>query len=527
MERTTREILYLVISSLFFCNVLWIVFRSIAWKEVREWMYSGVRWMSDRLFACKQDDTSTKLGPIEQYVKKQMDVLRARRMTLAYDVILGILSIKTLLICANLLSYAEHTSSVSKDALHFLGAFATSLPKYCSCLEPGKAVHISYGLAMIFCILHVWNNGTGFQPFMVAIRLSFVPCCLHVCEVASWNAIHFTVRIVNYAMEAAYSPNAIGASHMLAFLVPEVFVVVLLIGLNESFRGRAWSEKFQDAVETSGSLQYHALGTLMDHVCDVSLPLDDKFVISSDAKRFSALLMLDTRRSLQGMDILDFIPSKDEKERFRNAFACDDVANRRVVSCLNLELRESSGMSVRVEMIGVKYKGIDEVPNYIVGIRENAADRCVAPLRAARLSTLASEVTPPVATIGASRIAHPELGNQSGISGSTHGAPTTNVRDNRVGRQHPLPTGEQAKLQSMIELISLWSVIPSRRMCCMYHATLLEAKSVIGILRRGQCRSAFYDDALIQCGACGMLNPEDNDKCTLCNHDIPASKVAL
>eukprot|EP00928_Gymnodinium_smaydae_P097494 TRINITY_DN8846_c0_g3_i3.p1 TRINITY_DN8846_c0_g3~~TRINITY_DN8846_c0_g3_i3.p1 ORF type:complete len:264 (+),score=30.96 TRINITY_DN8846_c0_g3_i3:61-852(+) len=263
--------------------------------------------------------------------------------------------------------------------------------------------------------------------------------------------------------------------------------------------------------------------------------------MSFDSKRFAALLMRDTTRSLKGTNIQDYMASENDKERFRNMFAHKDNEERHAVTCLNLHLRESSGTNINVEVFGVRYKRLDGVPNYILGIRENGEDRWMAPLaqieqpheqrrqkRSSRRSVATSN--PPATVIGAPSSSQPALNTQSSSSSSSFDSPCTSTssEDKKNTRQQLQPTGSGAKLQSMAELISMWSIIASGKSCCAYHVSLDEAKNVVRKMRKGPCQPTFYDEDLLQCGVCGILNEaKDSRQCTMCDSDLLASRLAL
>eukprot|EP00928_Gymnodinium_smaydae_P100076 TRINITY_DN9735_c0_g1_i1.p1 TRINITY_DN9735_c0_g1~~TRINITY_DN9735_c0_g1_i1.p1 ORF type:complete len:291 (+),score=17.56 TRINITY_DN9735_c0_g1_i1:71-874(+) len=264
---------------------------------------------------------------------------------------------------------------------------------------------------------------------------------------------------------------------------------------------------------------------------------------------------------------------ENDKERFRTMFAHKDNEERHAVICLNLHLRESSGTNISVEVFGVRFKRLDGVPNYILGIREssgtnisvevfgvrfkrldgvpnyilgireNAEEVWMAPLRQAQQPTrqrrqrrtarhAIADSNPPNTVLGASSGPRPACDTQSRSSDSLIDSPSastiTKDNNNADARQQWQPTGSGAKLQSMLELMSVWSVIVSGTTCCAFHASLEEAKNVIRTMRRGPCQPAFYDDERLQCGVCGILNdPTDNRQCTLCESDLLAARLAL
>eukprot|EP00928_Gymnodinium_smaydae_P098030 TRINITY_DN9017_c0_g1_i2.p1 TRINITY_DN9017_c0_g1~~TRINITY_DN9017_c0_g1_i2.p1 ORF type:complete len:512 (+),score=32.42 TRINITY_DN9017_c0_g1_i2:184-1536(+) len=442
--------------------------------------------------------------------------------------------------CARILVHEKRIQTSQQDILVLAAAFVTLLPKHCSCLEPGKSVHVSYGLGMLLCVVFVQlsnDSGSLICPGQMAIvRFSFLPCGLPVFEVAFWNALCLIGSIVRFCVAAPPDQGQASFFGPHTLLALELFLFTLITASSEWLRVLAWSEMFRDALVKSDGLQYDALGVLLDNVCDVTLPLDEHFVVSSDSKRFAALLMRDTNRSLKGTNVQDYMAFEEDKERFRNMFAHDDIGEKPVVACLNLSLRESSGTTLGAEVFCVRFKRIDGVPSYILGIRENAADRWLAPLRQTeqtdgqgnqKRSTrhLAANSSPQVAMLGA-----PSISSQSHSFDSLFDSPFTSrsSKDESAVRQRLKPTARGAKLQSMTELLSLWSVIAAGQTCCAFHATVAEAKHVISMMRRGPCQPQFYDEDLLQCGTCGILNdPKGSRQCTLCESELVASRLAL
>eukprot|EP00928_Gymnodinium_smaydae_P097495 TRINITY_DN8846_c0_g4_i1.p1 TRINITY_DN8846_c0_g4~~TRINITY_DN8846_c0_g4_i1.p1 ORF type:complete len:545 (+),score=31.89 TRINITY_DN8846_c0_g4_i1:52-1686(+) len=544
MGHTTHELVLLSGSSVFLCFVMWTICRLISYAEARSWICRSGRWVLGRINPFKSDVKPNEPDPVEQYVTKQMEVFRAGRVNLAHDIIICALSGFLLVACARILVHEKRVQSSQQDILVLATAFAALLPKHCRRLEPGKAVHVSYGLVMIFCIIFILLSNDSTSIFssgqMAFIRLSFIPCGLPVFEVVFWNSLCSIGSVVRFAVAATSDQGEAGPHTVVAF---EMFLLALSIAASEWFRVLAWSEMFRDAVAKSDGLQYDALGVLMDNVCDVTMPMDDKFVLSSDSKRFAALLMRDTRRSLKGTNVQDYMPFEDDKERFRNMFAHEDIGDKPVVACLNLSLRESSGTNIGVEVFCVRFKRIDDVPSYILGIRENAAERWLAPLRQTeqvdgqskqKRSTRQSDAnsSPHVTMLGASSTRQPADTDESQCHSfdslfDSHCA-STSSNDKSDAKQHLKPTGRGAKLQSMTELIAVWSVPAPGKMCCAYHATLAEAKNVLSMMRRGPCQPTFYDEDLLQCGACGILNdPKGSRQCTLCECDLLTLKLVL
>eukprot|EP00928_Gymnodinium_smaydae_P097496 TRINITY_DN8846_c0_g4_i2.p1 TRINITY_DN8846_c0_g4~~TRINITY_DN8846_c0_g4_i2.p1 ORF type:complete len:543 (+),score=38.52 TRINITY_DN8846_c0_g4_i2:52-1680(+) len=542
MGHTTHELVLLSGSSVFLCFVMWTICRLISYAEARSWICRSGRWVLGRINPFKSDVKPNEPDPVEQYVTKQMEVFRAGRVNLAHDIIICALSGFLLVACARILVHEKRVQSSQQDILVLATAFAALLPKHCRRLEPGKAVHVSYGLVMIFCIIFILLSNDSTSIFssgqMAFIRLSFIPCGLPVFEVVFWNSLCSIGSVVRFAVAATSDQGEAGPHTVVAF---EMFLLALSIAASEWFRVLAWSEMFRDAVAKSDGLQYDALGFLMDNVCDVTLPLDEHFVLSSDSKLFAALLMRDTRRSLKGTNVQDYMVSEDDRERFRNMFAHKDMGETPAVACLNISLRESSGTNIGVEVFGVRFKRIDGIPNYILGIRENAADRWLPPLRQSKqvdgqrkqgrsTRQSVSNGSPQVAMRSASSTNQQASDSPSRSSDSSFDAPLTtrNSAGNSDARQHFQPTGRGAKIQSMTELMLLWSVMAPGKTCCAFHATLAEAKNVISMMRMGPCQPAFYDEDLLQCGTCGILNDrKGSPQCTLCECDLFPSRLAL
>eukprot|EP00928_Gymnodinium_smaydae_P015871 TRINITY_DN158_c1_g1_i5.p1 TRINITY_DN158_c1_g1~~TRINITY_DN158_c1_g1_i5.p1 ORF type:complete len:556 (-),score=57.04 TRINITY_DN158_c1_g1_i5:1052-2578(-) len=507
-------------------------------------IFDAARWVSDRIKVCGAGTTPKEIDPVQQYVAKQMGAFRVGRINLAYGIIAFLLIGYIILPCVRILLLEKRVRNTQQDILVLVAAFASLLPKHCSWLEPGKAVHVSYGLAIAFCMAYVQMSDDAVRLIcfgqMSFIRLAFTPCGLHILEVAFWNALCTSANVIKYIGVSA-DDQAVIYIGSYTVVVLEMIVFTLILAASEWFRMLAWSEVFRDALAKSDGLHYDAHEVLMDNVCDVTLQLDDDFALSSDSKRFAALLMRDTTRSLKGTNIQEFMPFEHDKERFCNMFAHKDNQDRHAVTCLNLHLRESGGTDINVEIFGVRFKSFAGVPNYILGIREIADERWMAPIREVEQANgqrkqkrtsrnLAANSNPSATVLGSSSNSQPVPCTQSGSSDSLSETPSTSTssKDKNDARQHRQPTGNGAKLQSMAEVIATWSVIPAGKTCCAYHASLDEAKNVARMMRRGPCQPAFYDDDLLQCGACGILNdPNENRQCTLCEGDLAASTLAL
>eukprot|EP00928_Gymnodinium_smaydae_P000258 TRINITY_DN10095_c0_g2_i1.p1 TRINITY_DN10095_c0_g2~~TRINITY_DN10095_c0_g2_i1.p1 ORF type:complete len:160 (+),score=15.85 TRINITY_DN10095_c0_g2_i1:123-602(+) len=147
--------------------------RSVSFGQVRSWLSSSGRWVSGIIKSFRTGVKPDEPDLVEQYVTKQMEVLRSGRVNLAFDIIAGVMSGTLLIICARILVQEERTQSSQQDILILAAAFAALLPKHCSRLEPGKAVHVSYALVMIFCIVFVqFSREIAVGPYTQAQNLA-------------------------------------------------------------------------------------------------------------------------------------------------------------------------------------------------------------------------------------------------------------------------------------------------------------------------------------------------------------------
>eukprot|EP00928_Gymnodinium_smaydae_P077048 TRINITY_DN6018_c0_g2_i2.p1 TRINITY_DN6018_c0_g2~~TRINITY_DN6018_c0_g2_i2.p1 ORF type:complete len:518 (-),score=31.27 TRINITY_DN6018_c0_g2_i2:251-1741(-) len=117
-------------------------------------------------------------------------------------------------------------------------------------------------------------------------------------------------------------------------------------------------------------IEKSAVIDLLDAEFDVNLTLDESFRIADHSERFAALLMRPVSRSLQGIDIRDFVPNEQDKSRIRTQLSRLHPGDNLCASALSFSMRDSNRSDLRVEMLSVPFVSLDGSIHFLVGIRE-------------------------------------------------------------------------------------------------------------------------------------------------------------
>eukprot|EP00928_Gymnodinium_smaydae_P006182 TRINITY_DN12157_c0_g1_i1.p1 TRINITY_DN12157_c0_g1~~TRINITY_DN12157_c0_g1_i1.p1 ORF type:complete len:541 (-),score=20.58 TRINITY_DN12157_c0_g1_i1:411-2033(-) len=536
-EYDLHSYVFLALGGLLYLAVGWAFLRSSIRDEVLSRLRQAVARISLAARCGRVGSILDGDDPIEQYVIKQMDAVRKKRIVKTFYIVIVFLTGTTGVAWMKVLNLEDDRwQSPAQDMLMCIGSLAILSLQQCSWTARSKAVTWSYSLAMIYCLIYV--QCSLYSRFsvvcasvqMVFMRLIFVAAGLEVHVVLFWNTLCCIGSV------ASFSRSPIDATlHLtpLALLSMELCYTAVIAFSTGVFSELARGEIRQDAVATSSKLENGAMSALLENAYDVTLSLNEDLLVTGDATRFAALIGVDPARG-RAMDVKQYMPLDEDRTRFDEQLRREAVTDEPVVTCMSVCMHDTRGSQFNVEMLGVAFKKLDQSTTYLLGLRE-IADLHLAPIT--RLDDSEIQERPRRRRrVTAGQGTQPSIiGNRLADGNDREDVEdrltdTTETRSNSKFLVLPRmeETSELARLSTMISLLHSWNVDGYLRPCCPFHAGLLEIKRMLETLNRGPCQKSFYDDVLNQCRACGLLNSLDvNNACTHCGADHPVPAMAL
>eukprot|EP00928_Gymnodinium_smaydae_P021748 TRINITY_DN1851_c0_g2_i1.p1 TRINITY_DN1851_c0_g2~~TRINITY_DN1851_c0_g2_i1.p1 ORF type:complete len:543 (+),score=36.38 TRINITY_DN1851_c0_g2_i1:45-1673(+) len=527
---STHDLSFLAVGVVICCAFLMTPFRYISINDLLRNLRDGMEFARKRFCSCFAPENDDRHDPIMQYVVREMQGLLERRMVVAYNVYSSFIVLAIAFSLLNTLNHRNRYFNSSQDWCLCIGAVALLLVHHCEWMSPRKAVYRSYAIAMTFCAVIVLLADESQESIimagalMVIFRSPFIACGLGCHVVSFWNLLNLSC----HAFRLFRSPK-IESTMPVSLLLFDVTATIFIIFGTEGFHWVAWETIYQEALSKSDKLEHNAMGSLMDIVCDVTLSLDKDLTITGDSRRFAAMIMFDSTRSLEGVSIEQYIPLEADRQRFRHQFTIESNKGAHGVVCMNVNLRDCSGHQVCVEMFGIAFKGLDVSDRYILGMRE-CADLHLAPVRrkysrphesneqqtVAESSTTPQEGGLPLAqgtpaVRGRSEPAQEMCANSCPSSRSN--------RSNKAVLAIPsmLETPLEVKYETLIALLATWNVRVARCDCCPLHASLNDLKALTSRLKKGKCQQQFYAYVKDQCTSCGVLDSLIvGNECTHC-----------
>eukprot|EP00928_Gymnodinium_smaydae_P096487 TRINITY_DN8534_c0_g2_i1.p1 TRINITY_DN8534_c0_g2~~TRINITY_DN8534_c0_g2_i1.p1 ORF type:complete len:548 (-),score=24.48 TRINITY_DN8534_c0_g2_i1:157-1800(-) len=400
-------------------------------------------------------------------------------------------------------------------------------------LATGKLARVSFaGIWLVLDVFMLYSRESRFDIECAAIYGILLGCtCLFTrmdTNVAAfWIALFVIVAVVKHALA---EPTTFASETMemtpIQFTVVTVFAWVWLICVADQINTKAHESAVNEGRTKQSTIEQGALGKLLESACDVVVPVNESLSIMEDAKPFSALLMHDVSRSVQGQSILDYVATEQDQERLQNSLRAMIAAVEPLVSALNLRLRDSRGNAISVECMSVAFRSLNDSPKYLIGLRE-FPDFLPQPIRELQPATVnpaagadnqrtrkrRSSRQGSAATLLGQPIGNDEAdaANSSSASSCSHA---------KCGHRHlVLPTWNETsdvgKFASLFRLIQSWNCkLPPG--CCSVHRTIPEVKQVLERISTIECDNQLHS-ARSQCTSCGLLNSLNEDlECLVC-----------
>eukprot|EP00928_Gymnodinium_smaydae_P056965 TRINITY_DN4023_c0_g2_i1.p1 TRINITY_DN4023_c0_g2~~TRINITY_DN4023_c0_g2_i1.p1 ORF type:complete len:551 (-),score=56.56 TRINITY_DN4023_c0_g2_i1:172-1824(-) len=477
-----------------------------------------------------------KTDSIQRHAMEKLEQLQQKRMQYAWTGALWMLNLILVLAVQAILTRSTSWRSRKQDVLVCV---CVPIVMVVSCSYGGwssRAVHGCHGGIMLFTVLWVQLSEDSLVMmatsafFITAVRLAMLSTCLGSTPVTFWYLICALADCAKVAsadsdMSSVFVPDGIDVRKTVYLF--EAFACFFAITFAAWMRSRVLRDFREEISCRVHDIENSACHSLLEHSCDVILRLDGDRKISDDSAAFRAMLMLD--QSIAGKDLQQFMPYDDDKERFQNRFLLAYRNTKSKVSCMNVHMRDSTGTILCVEVMGVAFTDLDDMPSYMLGLREYSdafpgALRDVPRLRDESCSRI--RVREPT-RLGTPAVSAPNtIGNVSPSDLSRMDDESSNCSSSDAGlavQRLAVPgrkaTSETGRFVSLLSTMASWNVDVSKRPCCSYHACLFHVRRAVDAIAHSPCQVGFHDEASAQCAACGLLGSlSDEGACRSCGH---------
>eukprot|EP00928_Gymnodinium_smaydae_P006034 TRINITY_DN12099_c0_g1_i1.p1 TRINITY_DN12099_c0_g1~~TRINITY_DN12099_c0_g1_i1.p1 ORF type:complete len:539 (-),score=69.19 TRINITY_DN12099_c0_g1_i1:424-2040(-) len=467
-----------------------------------------------------------EIGPLDLYVVRRMNLKQQEAMISSIAIGCWVLPSVLSVTFFNVLTQMTYWHSFEQDCLICIVTWLAIFVQHCLDVRSPRAVYFLHGLTMLFSAF--WVQLSDATPGMVLwsvvsvtlVRLAMSLTYVNVGTIIFWNFSCSLADCFKYAA-ADIGPPAVNVD-LYVFLLLEATLCVLAGSISARLRADAFKQCRLEGVHSSQDLEHSASRVLLEHYCEVIVPLDSNYHITSDAKSLAAMLSLDASGSMMSMDIQQLMTSDSDRADFRDAFSSNGAEPASKVSSVNVCMRDGNGSDLQFEFVGVVFSDLDDTNRYLMGVREfsDADSVPVGALGQMHVKSAKKRLykgTPPTHVSESFAGDLQEIDEDEGDdrSDSSIGIPILATRCLAVPDR--LVTPLHTKIRSLIRVIASWNIRTHRAACCSFHACLPEIKLVLEKLARAPCQPDFHDVWSDQCRKCAMLNSLDDDnKCASC-----------
>mmetsp|Transcript_62166 Transcript_62166/g.201598 ORF Transcript_62166/g.201598 Transcript_62166/m.201598 type:complete len:571 (-) Transcript_62166:197-1909(-) len=456
-----------------------------------------------------------------------------RACAVAFFWIMGFLTFQMLL---HILSGGPRIHRLHQD----LAFVAISVFCLLTTLKPqtihAKVLSVWYGVAM--CLLSAASYDTE-SPSRCIYRASVmqVPRCLMSMAYGKLPLVTVANVVMSYASIHAYSVARGGyddaALDWQDYVVLEAFICVCTVGFTSLGSFFAFSQARLVVGSKLMDSEMAAMRELLNLVCDVVVELDAELRVADDSPKIAAFLTMNPKKSIKGKLLKGYMPKDADRKLFEERML---GATSAAPGAVHLKLRGSNGNSFSVEMFYVKFRNLDGHLQHLAGIREFSDAEKPSDMMCQQYSEFSQNHTEPPSpadrravlaisprTIGRACAGSSETSSRGSRDHRKGGKGTPSVassaslsevsmqsdlrehRSSGVDPASPLVTREVAMDLAVANLLRRLVIRTSVRMCCPWHAALLELKRSYKRLKQRQCGPDFGPTGLFQCQVCGIV----------------------
>eukprot|EP00927_Polykrikos_kofoidii_P083688 TRINITY_DN8633_c0_g1_i2.p1 TRINITY_DN8633_c0_g1~~TRINITY_DN8633_c0_g1_i2.p1 ORF type:complete len:586 (+),score=80.53 TRINITY_DN8633_c0_g1_i2:149-1906(+) len=236
-------------------------------------------------------------------------------------------------------------------------------------------------LMMLGCVAWVVfaKPGQFFICTMISVapRFLFSSTFMRRSLTVCWNALHMAVATYYYATHEDITWITLSTFQIWSLeFISAMMIIVCSEGIHSKTL-RSVRDDLENAEMKSGR---SAARALLDTVCDASVKLDENLIIAEDAARLGAMLLHSPDRSLKGVEFAQLLSSEKDRETFvKHARARAKLQHQEnaLADWFHVHVRDSTNNDVEVEVFMVSSQTYGNRTNFLVGIREQAADAIV------------------------------------------------------------------------------------------------------------------------------------------------------
>eukprot|EP00930_Biecheleria_cincta_P029897 TRINITY_DN20741_c0_g1_i1.p1 TRINITY_DN20741_c0_g1~~TRINITY_DN20741_c0_g1_i1.p1 ORF type:complete len:390 (+),score=51.03 TRINITY_DN20741_c0_g1_i1:532-1701(+) len=308
------------------------------------------------------------------------------------------------------------------------------------------------------------------------------------------------------------------------FLVSNTAVALLaLLGVARWIEVEA-RRKIDDFLHSSA----HSAGkSLLRNLCDVVIELDSELRIVDGAAKLATVLLRSSHTSLSGV-YFHTVMSSEDSERFVRQLQAPSPEGEHACHAIHVNMRDSCGNSMKMELFTVEFEMLDECPHYFVGVREFTDDSTV------RHDVVAEDAGPevvredaraasaiPAATHRRSRnrrlqglgtpaaSAREDLGSDvaSQVSVASGSSGLSSLEACSLIHANYLPTTIHGRTCVLLKALASCNIPYRTLTCCRFHCSVEDARETLNVFRRLPCHETEPMGEW-QCQHCGIINPD-------------------
>mmetsp|Transcript_171845 Transcript_171845/g.550682 ORF Transcript_171845/g.550682 Transcript_171845/m.550682 type:complete len:452 (-) Transcript_171845:610-1965(-) len=428
------------------------------------------------------------------------------------------------------------------------------LPKLFPHVVRANRLVMWYSWSMVCSTVWIATTQPSWTSFMYSSTTSFilrssytVVYQIRAPTAACWHVIYIVVSIYSYTKVPDQGPGGLRM-----FATFEICTSIFLIFLSSSTTKVAWAAASQEVKTVMLQGSSTAMSTLLDLVCDVSFELDANLKFKDDVPKFSALMMMASPASIQGLPLTSFMTLEDNAELFTQRLHDVGSGCGSAAGLQRVKLRDSLGNHVDTEVFYVRYDNINTA-SFLIGLRE-CGEHPIGELKCfhkqhargkscRQLVSVGSPANVLAIAIGRSEeSADPcaecpkdiddttecqsdgDSGSESDTASYSSSSYSSTAFPLDASIVSPArATDTRAMWLSVRIAMQRWVLREDRRSaCCPFHDAVLELEMIVLAFNGFRCSSTFRPTGMEQCLRCGILScPEEakhTSKCGICRH---------
>eukprot|EP00930_Biecheleria_cincta_P065755 TRINITY_DN5163_c0_g1_i3.p1 TRINITY_DN5163_c0_g1~~TRINITY_DN5163_c0_g1_i3.p1 ORF type:complete len:579 (-),score=67.42 TRINITY_DN5163_c0_g1_i3:200-1936(-) len=508
--------------------------RFAAWR----WTWKLTRWniCSSDLQATVKTDLRSKVE--EMIEERQRDFCRrvillgCPGITLALIVIMGIKHIDW--------GYDQNSATLSLKQGHVM-ILCLTVVVFAGCLafegQPGHPFRVIVNIAgMARMTATVLMYQTSEQQLFDRYNLAVARICvclvigggiklnvalnvmLSCCQVASW----LSFMLDGEQLEDKYGPYSVPW-----FAVHELLLTLTLCAIAIASEKRLQAEAHMSIQSKADRTLEKAMRRLLTMTYDVVTQVGEQFIIQQDTPELSAFLMRGADRSAKGDDLMDYLYSDSDREKFNELIRNDATQDTSAGVPIHVNLRDSSGAPVAAEIFHSRFLDMDDKTQHLVGIREKGGEMMQQQSdsleanhdngKSIRLKTRKRSAwhgTP--ARVEASHdsdLEHCDTRSENSADSMSQGS--------RLVCPEFHESSVHARFMSLASLMFSWNVRARRVKCCEFHELAKDALGLVKHMGSLQCLDEGASQMLRkrysqQCHDCSILLLDEATDCHAC-----------